>query len=368
MSFGSRFASRVGRFLNRSRTGLFASGMNASIKVLKSKSFQTVAVTTATALAFGVSAQSTVLCAGDVDYKKVRVAIADLLEDKSGNNYDDNGINHFGPVFVRLAWHASGTYCKADGTGGSNGATMRFEPECSWGANAGLGLARDRLAPLLKQFPGLTAADLWTLAGCVAIEEMGGPAIKWTPGRTDSSKPTTVPDGRLPDATQGAGHIRDIFYRMGFNDREIVALSGAHALGRCHADRSGFVGPWTRAPTTFSNEYFRLLMEDEWSPKRAPNGNKQYENNRSGRDLMMLETDLALVRDSEFKKYVQLYAKNEQAFADDFASAFAKLMDLGVKRCPHSNSGSNLSLSNGTLVTMGFAATALGGLLVSGRK
>ena len=52
--------------------------------------------------------------------------------------------------------------------------------------------------------------------------------------------------------------IRDIFYRMGFNDQEIVALAGAHALGRCHADRSGFDGPWTRSPTTFSNDYFKV--------------------------------------------------------------------------------------------------------------
>jgi cytochrome c peroxidase len=51
---------------------------------------------------------------------------------------------------------------------------------------------------------------------------------------------------------------------MGFNDQEIVALSGAHALGRCHRDRSGFDGPWSHSPTTFSTEYFRLLLEEKW--------------------------------------------------------------------------------------------------------
>ena len=62
-------------------------------------------------------------------------------------------------------------------------------------------------------------------------------------GRSDSPNDKTVPpNGRLPDATQGQDHIRQIFYRMGFNDREIVALSGAHTLGRCHKDRSGFTG------------------------------------------------------------------------------------------------------------------------------
>ena len=53
---------------------------------------------------------------------------------------------------------------------------------------------------------------------------------------------TPTPSNRLPDASQGANHLRDIFYRMGFNDQEIVALAGAHALGRCHTDRSGFSG------------------------------------------------------------------------------------------------------------------------------
>jgi peroxiredoxin len=77
---------------------------------------------------------------------------------------------------------------------------------------------------------------------------MGGPKVPWKAGRTDFASETAAEnfhgkvDGRLPDAALGAQHIRDIFYRMGFNDQEIVALSGAHNLGRCHADRSGFDG------------------------------------------------------------------------------------------------------------------------------
>jgi cytochrome c peroxidase len=71
---------------------------------------------------------------------------------------------------------------------------------------------------------------------------MGGPIIPWRPGRADKDLAACTPDGRLPDGSKGAKHVRDIFYRMGFNDQEIVALSGAHALGRCHSDRSGFKG------------------------------------------------------------------------------------------------------------------------------
>jgi peroxiredoxin len=60
---------------------------------------------------------------------------------------------------------------------------------------------------------------------------------------------------------QGAYHVRHIFYRMGFNDQEIVALCDAHNLGRCHTDRSGFEGKWVNNPTRFSNQYFRLLAQ-----------------------------------------------------------------------------------------------------------
>lgn len=115
-------------------------------------------------------------------------------------------------MLVRLAWHASGTYDKNTGTGGSNGATMRFAPENNWGANAGLAIARDILEPVKKQFPWISYADLWTLAGAVAVEEMGGPHIAWRPGRNDVEESSLVAlsDGRLPDGDKGAKHIRDM--------------------------------------------------------------------------------------------------------------------------------------------------------------
>lgn len=163
------------------------------------------------------------------DYAAVRASIASLLDSE---NYDDGS---YGPVLVRLAWHTSGTYDKTTGTGGSNGATMRFNPEAGWGANAGLSVARDLLEPVKQKYPWISYSDLWTLAGCVAIEEMGGPKIPWRPGRSDKDESTMVPlpDGRLPDGDKGASHIRDIFYRMGFNDQEIVALIVSLHLTLC---------------------------------------------------------------------------------------------------------------------------------------
>lgn len=258
------------------------------------------------------------------DYAKVRQAIADILD--SNSEYDDGS---YGPVLVRLAWHTSGTYDKNTGTGGSNGATMRFAPESNWGANAGLAVARDLLEPVKAKFPWISYSDLWTLGGAVAIEEMGGPTIPWRPGRSDKeeAKLVALPDGRLPDGDKGADHVRDIFYRMGFNDQEIVALVGAHCLGRCHPDRSGWDGPWTNAPTTFSNLYFQELANNKWRKKKW-NGPPQYED-KSGQ-LMMLPADMALLWDRKFKKYVDLYAKDEDKFFSDFAAAFSKLLELGV--------------------------------------
>jgi cytochrome c peroxidase len=95
----------------------------------------------------------------------------------------------------------------------------------------------------------------------------------------------------------------------------------------------GYWGPWTNAESTFSNEYFRLLLEERWSPKMTHNGKPwtgpdQYED-ATGK-LMMLPSDMALVADPEFKKYVELYAKDEARFFKDFAAAFSKLLELGV--------------------------------------
>ncbi|KNE67471.1 hypothetical protein AMAG_11933, partial [Allomyces macrogynus ATCC 38327] len=163
---------------------------------------------------------------------------------------------------------------------------------------------------------------------------MGGPKVPWTPGRTDKTEATVKatdipPNGRLPDAAQGAPHIRDIFYRMGFTDREIVALLGAHSVGRCHTDRSGYSGPWTYTPTRFSNQYYKLLLSVKWVEKKW-DGPKQFVDEDD--ELMMLPGDLAFILDPEFKQYVELYAKDKDVFYADFAAAFGKLLELGVKR------------------------------------
>mmetsp|Transcript_9718 Transcript_9718/g.31263 ORF Transcript_9718/g.31263 Transcript_9718/m.31263 type:complete len:268 (+) Transcript_9718:54-857(+) len=239
------------------------------------------------------------------------------------------------PLAVRLAWHASGTYSKHDDTGGSYGATMRFPPEKEDGANAGLDIERDILQEVKRQHPDLSYADIWTLAGAHAIEIAGGPPIEHKLGRTDAQDGSACPAvGRLPDASQGAEHLREVFYRMGFNDQEIVALSGAHALGRCHPDASGYSGPWTPTPTRLTNGYFALLLAVPWTIKEW-DGPMQFED-PSGK-LMMLPSDIALLQDKTFRQYVVTYSKDNQLFFTDFAAAFQKLEELGTKNLKQVN-------------------------------
>ena len=260
-----------------------------------------------------------------VDYEAVKEDIRKLLSDPTKEDT-------WGPVLVRLAWHASGTYSVFDHTGGSNGATMRFCPESRHGANNGLAIARNALEPIKKKHAGISYADLWVLASIVAIKEMGGPDVKFTPGRTDAPDGRHAPpNGRLPDATRNADHIRAIFYRMGFSDREIVALLGAHALGRCHEANSGFIGAWTHSPDVFSNDFFVQLLNEKWEKVTLPNGNWQY--NDPKREIMMLPADMELVNDPDFKKWTVAYANDEDLFFNDFSSAYEKLVNFNLH--PH---------------------------------
>ena len=85
--------------------------------------------------------------------------------------------------------------------------------------------------------------------------------------------------------------------------------------------------PWTNAPTTFSNLYFKELVENTWKPKRW-SGPPQYEDPTG--TLMMLKTDMALIEDKDFRVFADKYAKDEKVFFSDFSTAFSKLLELGV--------------------------------------
>ncbi|KAL3926470.1 MAG: hypothetical protein SGARI_005596 [Bacillariaceae sp.] len=309
-----------------------------------------------------------------VDYDNVRDELKLVMDNPS---WDDGSL---APFFIRLAWHSSGTYDKASGTGGSNGAGMRFETEAADPENAGLEYARAFLEPVKNKFPGISYSDLWILAAYVGIEQTGGPIIPFQAGRVDHQDETYWQDmsyGRLPAAEkytcphmEGASlgdsldesgkvkgweglctHVRDeVFYRMGFNDQEIVALlCGGHVYGRCHPNFSGYAGPWVEHPTQFSNEYATDMIEDEWTfvshadtwlddygaaELRPAPGNRQFVNKVLGviddePNQMMLISDMILAWDPTFRVHLEKYATNEAQLREDFGNAFKKLTELG---------------------------------------
>lgn len=141
------------------------------------------------------------------------------------------------PIMVRLAWHDAGTFDAANAgnwpaCGGANGS-IRFAEELAHGANAGLSKAVGYLEKFKLKYPMLSWADLMQMASAEAIKQIGGPEIPMRYGRLDAS--ASPKEGNLPDAMppfkgepDAATHLRNVFYRMGFDDRAIVALSGAH--------------------------------------------------------------------------------------------------------------------------------------------
>ncbi len=313
------------------------------------------------------------------NYDEVRADLRSLMDNPS---WDDGSL---APIFLRLAWHSSGTYDASTGTGGSNGAGMRFsgEAESRDPENAGLQAARAFLEPVKRRHPHISYSDMWILASYVGLEVTGGPVIPFTAGRVDHVDgtywaKTGMSYGRLPaaekyccphlddsnvsssiDPTTGTvkgweglcSHVRnEVFYRMGFDDREIVALlCGGHVYGRCHPSASGYAGPWVEHPTKFSNEYASDMIEDEWTLVShgdrwlvgigaeellpAP-GKRQFVNKVPGKisddaNQMMLLSDMILKWDPSFRGYLEMYAKDEELLKTDFGVAFKKLTELG---------------------------------------
>ncbi|KAJ8447893.1 hypothetical protein Cgig2_012028 [Carnegiea gigantea] len=228
--------------------------------------------------------------------------------DKDDGSWGNDGFRE-----VRVGWHDAGTYNKNIAEwpqrGGANGS-LRFEVELRHGANAGLVNALKLLRPIIDKYSGVTHADLFQLASATAIEEAGGPKIPMKYGRVDVTGPEQCPEeGRLPDAgpPSPAQHLRDVFHRMGLNDQEIVALSGAHTLGRARPERSG----WGKPETKYTD-----IKE------------------RRDEDLLVLPTDAVLFEDPSFKVYAEKYAVDQEAFFKDYAEAHAKLSNLGAKFDP----------------------------------
>mmetsp|Transcript_24807 Transcript_24807/g.80244 ORF Transcript_24807/g.80244 Transcript_24807/m.80244 type:complete len:167 (+) Transcript_24807:136-636(+) len=160
---------------------------------------------------------------------------------------------------------------------------------------------------------------------------MGGPFIKTRFGRSDatSSKQSVESQvGRLPDGDKGVDHLKEIFEPKGFDAKDIVALSGAHTVGKCHADRSGFDGFWTEEPLKFDNSYFTDIVNKKYQEETTAAGNPQFKSTSS--DTIMLISDLALL-EGPFKEFTEKYAANQDAFFADFSAAWIKLQENGCE-------------------------------------
>ena len=212
-----------------------------------------------------------------LDYQALKDDLTALMTDSKPWWPADYG--HYGPFFIRMAWHAAGTYRTADGRGGASSGQQRFAPLNSWPDNANLDKARRLLWPIKQKYgKHISWADLFIITGNVAIESMGGPVLGFGGGRKDVFEPETdvywgteenwvgagaetriQPDkdwalenplaaiqmgliyvnpegpGGNADPLQSARDMRETFARMAMNDEETVALTaGGHTFGKCH--------------------------------------------------------------------------------------------------------------------------------------
>ena len=212
-----------------------------------------------------------------LDYEGLKADLRALMTDSQDWWPADWG--HYGPFFIRMAWHSAGTYRTGDGRGGSRSGSQRFAPLNSWPDNGNLDKARRLLWPVKAKYgAAISWADLMILTGNVALETMGFETFGFGGGRADIWEPETDiywgteeewlstsdgpnsrysgervledplaavqmgliyvnpqgPDGR-PDPQASAHDIRDTFGRMAMNDEETVALAaGGHSFGKCH--------------------------------------------------------------------------------------------------------------------------------------
>lgn len=212
------------------------------------------------------------------------------------------------PLYIRLGFHDAGTFDSSDKSGGPHGS-IRFKKQLADPANKGLERGIPSLESLKLQFPQVSYADLIQAGVAAALEYANGPKIQFRFGRTDAKTDAEVPpEGRIPSPNDDLAALRKTFNRMGLNDADLVALSGAHTVGKDH-----FVNkPWTKDNKIFNNHYFLELLKKNADPT-----------------LVRLPSDAALLSCDKTKAIVERFAKDENEFLAQYAASQQKLSELG---------------------------------------
>ena len=266
-----------------------------------------------------------------LDFEAMKADLTALMTDSQDWWPADYG--HYGPFFVRMAWHSAGTYRTSDGRGGGGSGMQRFAPLNSWPDNVNLDKARRLLWPVKQKYgKKLSWADLFILAGTVGMESMGLKSFGFGGGRVDVWEPDDVtywgseetwladerytgdreleislaavqmgliyvnPEGPngVPDPVASGRDIRETFARMAMNDEETVALTaGGHTFGKTHGagDPEKYVGPepegapmeqmglgWKNSLGTGNAEYtISSGLEGAWTPTPVTWDNSYFE-------------------------------------------------------------------------------------------
>jgi len=226
------------------------------------------------------------------------------------------------PSLLRLAFHDAMTFDPVSGGGGCNGSLLLTD-ELLRPENSGLEAASEFIQRMKAQMPELSYADLIALAAVVAVRICDGPQIRIAMGRSDSTVASTLP---LPQRFDTIDTLLQRFESVGLSARDMVALFGAHSLGKSEA------GTFTPDPFKFDNSYYVSLLRNQQQNKEQQNKEQQNKVN-TGQNLCqrdgMLPSDIALLQLPELRKWVIQYAADQQMFFGDFSNALQKMLNLG---------------------------------------
>jgi catalase-peroxidase len=269
-----------------------------------------------------------------VDFGLATKEILKILNKKNQASQPDvdlNGLSDYGPLFISLAWQCASTWRMTDYSGGCNGAQLRFAPQNTWPNNKGMLSVIEVLQSVRIKLSGrglLSIADLIVLAGQVALKQAGSLDIPFTGGRVDAYNGGNT--ANLAPRTYYGNAIaasRDNMKIMGLTPHLWCALAG-RPRSIVQQMRLGYTGSYTNNPSKFSNNYYKVLLGNKWQLKSNSTLVPEYK--AVGKNLYVLESDLALVWDDEFRAIVQEYATDLQWFKVNFAKAWRLLMNADM--------------------------------------